>query len=180
MNAPHRLNVFLVVFLNLAGTAAVGWLDYASGYEVSTFPLYAIPVGLMTWFVGPGTGLLLALASAGVWLAADRLAGDVYSAVWVGYVNAGARAAFFLFVVLAFSYGRRTVEVVRRQVRSLTGPVPVCTRCRRLCDPDGHWSDFEDYLRTHTTARPVAKVCPDCARRVYAETDATRGGEVAS
>jgi hypothetical protein len=176
--------VFQLVFLNmnesryyrpyagglcLAGTVAVAWFDYLSGYEISIFPLYAIPVGFMTWAIGTGEGALLALTSAALWWAADHMAGDVYSAVWIGYVNAAARAVFFLFVVLAFSYGRRTVEVVRRQARSLTGPVPVCTRCRRLCDPDGHWSDFESYLRTHTTARPFAKVCPDCARRVYAE-----------
>ena len=164
----------------LVGTAGVGWLDYASGYEISTFPLYALPIAFMAWSVGAEAGALLALLSGVVWWLADRGSGNVYSRPWIGYINASAREVFFLFVVLAFSYGRRTVNLLREQVRNLSGPVPICRRCGRLCDLDGHWNDLESYLQTHTAARPVAKLCPDCARAMYSEGGEERsakGGE---
>jgi len=166
-----RVYRFTVAGLCLLATAGVGWLDYASGYEISTFPLYAVPIAILTWSAGAGAGALLALASGATWWLADRSAGDVYSHPWVGYVNAGAREVFFLFVVLAFAYGRRTVNLLRAQVRNLSGPVTICQRCGRIADLEGHWSDLASYLQTHTAARPVAKVCPDCAREAYAEGD---------
>lgn len=176
MKSSRRVRI-LVSGLCLAGAAGVGWLDYASGYEISTFPLYAVPIAILTWNVGAGAGALLALLSGVVWWLADRGAGDVYSHTWIGYIDAGAREVFFLFVVLAFAYGRRTVNLLREQVRNLSGPVPLCRRCGRISDLDGHWSDLASYLQTHTAARPVAKLCPDCARQVYAEADGGQGAK---
>jgi hypothetical protein len=171
-SASVRAFRLFMVLLCLAGTAGVGWTDYVTGYEISVLPLYAVPVGFMTWAVGSVPGVLLALASGLVWWWADRASGHPYSAAWIGYSNAAVRTVMYLFVVVAIAYIRDTVGLVRRRARALTGPVPVCTRCRRLCDPAGSWSDFETFLRLHTSAQPVAKVCPDCARRIYSEEKA--------
>lgn len=64
----------------------VGVVDYATGIEVSVTLFYLLPVTLGTWFAGRRTGLLLACASAIVWLVANVLGqatiGDPVVSIW--------------------------------------------------------------------------------------------------
>ena len=52
--------------LLLGLVAAVGWVDYLTGFEVSVSLLYLIPIAFGTWVAGRSVGFVLALASAGV------------------------------------------------------------------------------------------------------------------
>ena len=51
----------------------LGFLDYLSGPTVSISVLYLIPITLVTWNVGRNSGIVLAVMSALVWLAADLM-----------------------------------------------------------------------------------------------------------
>lgn len=59
--------------ISFAMALLVGVADYWTGLDVSVAFLYLAPIGLGTWFAGRRTGLLLAGASALVWLTADLL-----------------------------------------------------------------------------------------------------------
>ena len=67
-----------MVGLLLALVAAVGWVDYLTGVELSVSLLYLVPITLGTWFAGRPMGNVIALASVGAWLGADLLAGHTY------------------------------------------------------------------------------------------------------
>lgn len=56
----------------------------------------------------------------------------------------------------------REKEEVLVQVRELTGLLPVCAWCRRIKDDDGYWSQFEEYVKSHSKADFTHGICPDC------------------
>ena len=83
-------------------TAAVGVLDWASGYEVSVLALYMLAPALAGWHAGRRWAIAVAALGAATWLAADLLAGHPYSHLAIPYWNAVARFAIFAaFGVLA-------------------------------------------------------------------------------
>lgn len=56
-----------------------------------------------------------------------------------------------------------------REVRALRGLLPICTRCRKVRDDDGYWSELGQYLREAAGTELTHGICPDCARLLYAE-----------
>ena len=37
----------------------LGWWDYITGYEMSFFVFYSVPVGLAAWYVGRWAGIMV-------------------------------------------------------------------------------------------------------------------------
>ena len=78
-------------------SAAIGWMDYLTGWEWSLFVLYALPIFLAVWWRGRNAGLLLAGWSAVIWWLANQ-AGSPYQTE-LGY----NLAMFSRFVYFAFA-----------------------------------------------------------------------------
>lgn len=151
--------------------ALSGVVDYVTGYEVSVFLLYVVPVALGTRFFGAYPGVALALLSTGVWMAVDHMSGHRYSQDWIWYVNAANRMMCFVLAVWAISYFQARQQSLKQRLSAFNGPIPVCTQCHRLSAQDGYWWTVDGYLQEFGGAQPHSKVCPDCARHAYA-----RGG----
>ncbi|MBS0465540.1 MAG: GGDEF domain-containing protein [Proteobacteria bacterium] len=47
-------------------------------------------------------------------------------------------------------------------VRTLSGFIPICSRCKRVRDDGGFWDDVETYIGRHSDAVLGHSVCPDC------------------
>ncbi|MES2695337.1 MAG: hypothetical protein V4773_17810 [Verrucomicrobiota bacterium] len=156
----------LALFL-LSLLAGMAYFDVASGHEISVFPLYSIPIGLFAWCFGPWTGFGAALLSTVLWHWADSTSGHVYSEYWISYVNALSRLTFFLLVVLTLSRVKRTIDHSRQKLRAFSGPLPMCTHCRKIGTADGYWQEVQEYIAANSDAVPKPKVCPDCARHHY-------------
>jgi signal transduction histidine kinase len=88
----------VTVGLLLGLVAAVGWVDYLTGFEVSVSLLYLIPIAFGTRVAGRSVGFMLALASAGVWLGADLLAGHAYAHWFIPLWDTIMSASSFLVV----------------------------------------------------------------------------------
>lgn len=54
-----------------------------------------------------------------------------------------------------------------REVRMLSGLLPICSSCKRIKDEQGGWSNLERYISDHSEAEFTHGICPDCARRLY-------------
>jgi hypothetical protein len=152
----------------LALLALCGYVDWSTGYEVSVFLLYTVPVGVATRQQGTVAGLLTSLAAMGAWVWADVQGGHVYSQHWFLYVNALNRLACFVLTVLAVSYLGAKYQRLTDKLQAFTGEIPQCTQCHRLGAPDGYWRSAEQHLADFGGARLRHKACPDCARRAYA------------
>ncbi|MBS0194684.1 MAG: GGDEF domain-containing protein [Proteobacteria bacterium] len=47
-------------------------------------------------------------------------------------------------------------------VRTLSGFIPICSKCKRVRDDGGFWDDVETYIGRHSEAVLGHSVCPDC------------------
>ncbi len=165
----------LKIAITLATLAFAGCIDRITGYEISVFPLYVVPIGFAVWLFGVRTGVVMAIAATIVWFWADVAAGHVYSRHWIPYVNAAARLIFFLMTALAAHFAMR---LLNRRVTRYAGPVgslPVCTDCGKIRDEDGYWWHAQAWLRESSGRSLTNKFCPDCARKTYAGDTPTAG-----
>lgn len=146
----------------------VGYIDISTGYEVSVFLLYTIPVALATRLIGPVAGSISAVVASGVWVWADVASGHTYSRDWILYINAANRLAYFLLTVAAIRFLQGRYRALRRQIEAFSGEIPMCSQCHRIGGHDGYWRSPEDHLTEFGGADIHHKACPDCARRSYA------------
>lgn len=162
---PARIKRWFAV---LALLTCVAVLDAATGYELSVFLLYTIPVALSTHQMGARAGVVVSVLAAGAWVCADVASGHTYTQDWILIVNAFNRLCCFLLAVMAIRHIEERRAAVALRLRAFTGTVPHCTQCDRFCGEDGHWRAPAAYLSEFGSAQLPAKVCPDCARRAYA------------
>ena len=59
---------------------------------------------------------------------------------------------------------RRKAE---KEVRKLSGLLPICSSCKKIRDDTGYWNELEDYIQKHSEAEFSHSVCPDCAQKLY-------------
>ncbi len=52
-------------------------------------------------------------------------------------------------------------------VKTLSGLIPICARCKNIRDDEGYWLQTEEYIRTHTEAEFSHSLCPSCAAELY-------------
>jgi K+-sensing histidine kinase KdpD len=124
--APQMVSTWprtIILGMMFAMVAAVGWVDYAGGLELSVSLLYLVPITIVTWVAGRAMGYTAALASAGVWLAADLLAGHAYGHWIVPLWNTFTLAISFLVVAELLGSLREVngslEQIVTRRTRAL-------------------------------------------------------------
>jgi signal transduction histidine kinase len=102
MSSTGRTRAWLYVGCT-ALLGAITWIDYFSGYELGLFVFYFVPVGLAAWYGSRAAGIVFALASAGCWYAADRLALHPYSNALLIYWETFMRLVSYFTTALTLS-----------------------------------------------------------------------------
>ena len=123
-SAPRHIKPFLVA-ADILVIAAIGFVDYLSGYEMASSLFYLLPIAFITWSAGRMTGMAVSVLAAAVWMAADAAAGHVYSRPIILYWNAALRLGFFLAVTLLLAALQESLRHERQLARldSLTGAI---------------------------------------------------------
>ncbi len=138
------------------------WLQVLVGHEVALFPLYLIPVSLLTLQFGP-VGLALSSVAATIcWIWANISSGKVYSHEWLRIYNGISRGVVYLFMgslILAF---RRTVAVHRERMEAMRSLLHICHGCGAIQGGDGEWVPAAKLSAAHSP-RHVAE-CHVCSR----------------
>jgi diguanylate cyclase (GGDEF)-like protein len=84
--APVLTNPTAMAVLAVVTLAAIGYLDWATGTQLSVTGLYLIPVAIIAWYIGGTGGRLAALAAGIAQVGADlldvRVAPSVATVVW--------------------------------------------------------------------------------------------------
>ena len=121
----EQLNPLLKLTISFSLIAAVGFIDYITGYELGFSSFYVIPIVLTTWLNGREIGVVASLASAIMWFAADAASGHLYSHPLIPVWNTLIRFSFFVIITLLLAALRRTMERERKLARvdGLTGAV---------------------------------------------------------
>ncbi len=100
-----------------------GYIDYATGWEISISVFYLLPIGLATWYVGRWAGTVLAGAGAALSIAGDVLAGISFSHPLIPAWNGFVRLAGFMVTVVVLAELRHVLLTAAGLARSdpLTG-----------------------------------------------------------
>jgi diguanylate cyclase (GGDEF)-like protein len=113
----------LVLACSVLLTFGIGFLDYATGIYLSFALFYLLPVGVASWRLGRGIGIVMAGFAAAVGLAGDLAAGaglgHGVTPVW----NATARLGVFVIVAVILHRLTQALEAQRDLARTdaLTG-----------------------------------------------------------
>lgn len=94
-----KLSKPMVVILALVLMGFIGSLDHVTGREFAVSPFYLAPICWVTWEVGPGVGIVMAVIGAITWFMADLLWGFAYQHPLTPYWNALMLFLFFAVVV---------------------------------------------------------------------------------
>ncbi|WP_395747518.1 sensor histidine kinase [Prosthecobacter sp.] len=95
MRAQPALMTALVTLLM---TLAIGWMDHITGFEVTFFVFYGVPIFLAVWWAGSRTGLTIAVISGLVWWLAN-MSTTPYE-TQLGYAWALANRTVYLCVMV--------------------------------------------------------------------------------
>ncbi len=119
----NALRMMLAVSIALLGVAAVGGLDFLTGYELSFSLFYLAPVSFASWYINRTTGVVIALLPCLSWYTADQISGHIYSNFAIPVWNALVRLGYFLITGLLLSSLRRILSEQARLARTdaLTG-----------------------------------------------------------
>ena len=77
----------------------VAFFDYVTGYEISCTVFYLLAIGMATWFVSGGFGVISSLVSLACTSVANLVTGQVYSNPFAPVWNAVILLSFYLIVV---------------------------------------------------------------------------------
>jgi diguanylate cyclase (GGDEF)-like protein len=99
--------------------AAIAFLDFRTGWEVSFAIFYLLPIALVAWTIGAWTGAAFSALSAAGWFIADVTSGSSYSHSAIPYWNALVRLGFFLLASFGLANLKEALTHARTDV--LTG-----------------------------------------------------------
>jgi hypothetical protein len=96
-------------------------------------------------------------------------AGIISSLIAVIAIALGA-AIFFRVtnpLIVNLSETIENLQDALKEVKTLSGFLPICASCKKIRDDKGYWNQIELYIRDHSEADFSHSICPDCARKFY-------------
>jgi hypothetical protein len=61
------------------------------------------------------------------------------------------------------------LEEALAHIKTLSGLLPICARCKKIRDDKGYWSQIETYISQHSSAQFTHSLCPECAVKTLKE-----------
>jgi diguanylate cyclase (GGDEF)-like protein len=103
--------------------ALIGYLDYATGFEISLSFLYLVPIALATWYVNTRIGYIVTSVSVLTFIFSNWAAGEAYSQEIIRYWNGFTRLVVFVLAIWLLQEFKRalTHERMLSQTDHLTG-----------------------------------------------------------
>jgi glucose-6-phosphate-specific signal transduction histidine kinase len=175
----QRIALWLQMSAVIAVIVVVGVLDWITGYEVSFYIFYIIPIAFAAWNINIKGAMVAAFLSGIVWSIADIFAGHIYSSIWLEDWNTWSR--FISFIAIGWTIARirqqldnerQIAEKLRKaisEIKVLETFLPICAECKKIRDKEGEWQELEIYIGQHSNTQFSHGYCPECARRALEE-----------
>lgn len=61
------------------------------------------------------------------------------------------------------------LEMSLKEVKTLSGLLPICASCKKIRDDKGYWNQIESYISKHSEAKFTHGICPECTKKLYPE-----------
>jgi diguanylate cyclase (GGDEF)-like protein len=113
-----RIGRTTALSVSLFTDAAVGFLDYVTGWQIWFSIFYLAPILLATWYGSTLFGVIIACFSTVLWLVSDLMTALEYDHAFIPYWNAAVRFAFFF--LLAMLLGKLKDKLVLEKAMART------------------------------------------------------------
>ncbi|THB81316.1 MAG: hypothetical protein D3926_02755 [Desulfobacteraceae bacterium] len=61
----------------------------------------------------------------------------------------------------------KTLERALKEVKELSGLLPICAHCKKIRDDKGYWNQIETYIEANSNAEFSHGYCDSCIREIY-------------
>jgi PleD family two-component response regulator len=61
----------------------------------------------------------------------------------------------------------RELQKALKDIRTLSGFIPICASCKKIRDDKGFWNQVEIYIQDRSDAQFSHGICPECRDRIY-------------
>jgi len=92
-------------------------LDFQTGYEMTYFVFYILPVAIAAWYGNRAMAWAISIISGIAWLAVDLIDGHPYSHHWYAYWNGAVRLSFFVLIAQLVTSVRLHLELEKSLAR---------------------------------------------------------------
>lgn len=58
-----------------------------------------------------------------------------------------------------------------KEIKTLSGLLPICASCKKIRDDKGYWNQIESYIEKHSDAQFSHAICPACAKKLYPDLE---------
>jgi len=65
----------------------------------------------------------------------------------------------------------KKLQEALEDVKTLSGLLPICAKCKKIRDDKGHWNNLEGYIQAHSDAEFSHGMCPECSEELYGNED---------
>ncbi len=65
----------------------------------------------------------------------------------------------------------KQLESALKDVKKLSGLLPICSHCKKIRDDKGYWNSIESYIHEHSEAEFSHSICQECAKKYYPDYD---------
>lgn len=63
------------------------------------------------------------------------------------------------------------LETALSKVKTLSGLLPTCARCKKIRNSGGQWQSMEEYISKRTDAEFTHGLCPECTKALYPDLE---------
>lgn len=133
---------------------------------------------VLTEVILPGGSWLMAAAPEAGW--------ETNSPLIIYYRIVSLAVGLFILILLFFQKqemdNRKKAEAGRneligelqealKEVKQLSGLLPICSYCKKVRDDKGYWNQIETYIQDHSDAKFSHGICQRCAEKHYPDYD---------
>jgi len=114
----NRLPRGIAIASTFGIVAAIGLIDYATGYELSFSVFYLVAIAASFWLAGARLAILVAILSIGIWILGDWTAGmrDSFILGW----NAVITMTFYMIVLALLAWLKSSHDTLETRIRKRT------------------------------------------------------------
>lgn len=71
----------------------------------------------------------------------------------------------------SFRQKNKELQNALNEIKTLKGIIPICTKCKKIRDGEGYWTQVEKYIQEHSDAQFSHGICEVCADELYRGED---------
>jgi len=65
----------------------------------------------------------------------------------------------------------RDLKKALDEVKTLSGLLPICAKCKKIRDDKGYWNQIESFIEQNSDAKFSHGICQDCAEELYGDAN---------